>query len=185
MLSPSPIDLDALQIKLRSIRRELRDEYLAAHAQPWIIGFSGGKDSTFLLHFVLEAIRSVAPKDPLRPSYERRSDNELRERQLRPSIIGLRLVQRSTPETGTPGQHGIAGRRPARSRPLQDRNRALSPEISGSGCGAAAQRTRTLFPASPAETRDRGSRITTHLPTKTVKPTDPTFVFLRSLAYSD
>jgi DNA sulfur modification protein DndC len=68
-LPPPATDLDELGAKLKSIRRELREEYLQPHSQPWIIGFSGGKDSTILLHFVLEAIRSVAPDERKRPVY--------------------------------------------------------------------------------------------------------------------
>jgi DNA sulfur modification protein DndC len=64
-----PTDLDALNGKLKAIRRQLRDEYLAADSRPWIIGFSGGKDSTLLLHLVLDAIRNVAPEDRRRPVY--------------------------------------------------------------------------------------------------------------------
>jgi hypothetical protein len=41
-------DLDSLIEKLRRIRREIRVEYLEPHTKPWIIGFSGGKDSTLL-----------------------------------------------------------------------------------------------------------------------------------------
>ncbi len=63
VVQDAPHALDELHAKLRLIRRELRDEYLQPHAHPWIIGFSGGKDSTLLLHFVLEAIRSVAPDE--------------------------------------------------------------------------------------------------------------------------
>lgn len=68
---PSRIDCpsDAYAAKLRGIRRELREEYLQPHDQPWIIGFSGGKDSTLLLHFVLEVLRSIAPDDHRRPVY--------------------------------------------------------------------------------------------------------------------
>jgi DNA sulfur modification protein DndC len=61
--------LDDLHEKLKTIRRDIRDEYLQPHAHPWIIGFSGGKDSTLLLHFVLEAIRSIAPEDRRRDVY--------------------------------------------------------------------------------------------------------------------
>ena len=64
-----PTDLDALNIKLKGIRRQLRDHYLAADTRPWIIGFSGGKDSTLLLHLVLEAVRNVAPEDRRRSIY--------------------------------------------------------------------------------------------------------------------
>ena len=49
-------DLDLLNAKLRAIRRELRNEYLLPHTKPWIIGFSGGKDSTLLAHLVVETL---------------------------------------------------------------------------------------------------------------------------------
>lgn len=72
MIAEAPAPLSASErfgLKIKAIRRELRDEYLQPHDQPWIIGFSGGKDSTLLLHFVLEAIRDVAPDDRRRPVY--------------------------------------------------------------------------------------------------------------------
>jgi DNA sulfur modification protein DndC len=56
-------DLDGLLLKLKAIRRELRDEYLKPHSKPWIIGFSGGKDSTLLAHFVIECVLSVPPDE--------------------------------------------------------------------------------------------------------------------------
>jgi DNA sulfur modification protein DndC len=64
-----PTDLDAMHVKLRSIRRELRDEYLQPHDKPWILGFSGGKDSTLLLYLVLEALQSIAPDERRRAVY--------------------------------------------------------------------------------------------------------------------
>ncbi len=56
-----PIDLDALLDMLRAIRREIRAEYLDPHAGPWIIGFSGGKDSALLTHLVVETLLTIAP----------------------------------------------------------------------------------------------------------------------------
>lgn len=55
--------------KLKAIRRELRDEYLQPHDKPWIIGFSGGKDSTLLAQLVVESILSVAPDERHRQVY--------------------------------------------------------------------------------------------------------------------
>jgi DNA sulfur modification protein DndC len=55
--------------KLKAIRRELRGEYLQLHSKPWIIGFSGGKDSTLLLHLVLDCLLSVAPDERRRRAY--------------------------------------------------------------------------------------------------------------------
>ena len=60
---PEVTDLDALLDKLTVLRREIRDEYLKPHSKPWIIGFSGGKDATFLAHFVIECILSVPPDE--------------------------------------------------------------------------------------------------------------------------
>jgi DNA sulfur modification protein DndC len=52
---------------LQDIQAELRDEYLALHPFPWIVGFSGGKDSTLLAQLVFELLMSLAPGDRKRP----------------------------------------------------------------------------------------------------------------------
>ena len=54
---------DLLTQKIRDIRRDLREEYLKPHAMPWIVGFSGGKDSTILAHLTLECLLSVPPDE--------------------------------------------------------------------------------------------------------------------------
>lgn len=54
---------DALERKLESARADLREEYLAEHAVPWIIGFSGGKDSTLVLQLVIEMLLDLAPSE--------------------------------------------------------------------------------------------------------------------------
>lgn len=57
-----PPDLDPdLQSALDSTRNEIRDEYLQPHTYPWIIGFSGGKDSTLVTHLVFEMLLSLSP----------------------------------------------------------------------------------------------------------------------------
>jgi DNA sulfur modification protein DndC len=40
-------------------RRAVADEYGADHAMPWIVGFSGGKDSTVVAHLVFEHLLSL------------------------------------------------------------------------------------------------------------------------------
>lgn len=60
-------DLDVLLTKLRAIRRAVREEYLEKHEKPWIIGFSGGKDSTLLTHLVIETLLAVPPDERRRP----------------------------------------------------------------------------------------------------------------------
>lgn len=47
--------------KLEAILATLRDEYLQHHTKPWIIGFSGGKDSTLLLQLVLDMMLDLRP----------------------------------------------------------------------------------------------------------------------------
>jgi len=49
--------------KLKAIRRDIRDEYLQPHSKPWIVGFSGGKDSTILAHLVLECLLAIPPDE--------------------------------------------------------------------------------------------------------------------------
>lgn len=61
--SEKPSATEVLRGKLRSIRQELRAEYLQPHDKPWMIGFSGGKDSTLLAHLVLDCLMSVAPDE--------------------------------------------------------------------------------------------------------------------------
>lgn len=47
--------------KLSHIRRELLDEYRRPHGHPWIIGYSGGKDSTVVVHLVFEMLLDYFP----------------------------------------------------------------------------------------------------------------------------
>jgi len=56
-------DDDPLEPKLDAARADLREEYLAEHSVPWIIGFSGGKDSTLVLQLVIEMLLELAPSE--------------------------------------------------------------------------------------------------------------------------
>lgn len=56
--------------KLESIVSDMRDEYLSeAQLYPWIVGFSGGKDSTLVAHAVFEALLSIPPERRRREIY--------------------------------------------------------------------------------------------------------------------
>ena len=46
-----------------AIRQEIADEYAQPHAKPWIVGFSGGKDSTLVAHLVVEHLLSIPRSD--------------------------------------------------------------------------------------------------------------------------
>jgi DNA sulfur modification protein DndC len=48
--------------------QHVKDEYLStAQSYPWILGFSGGKDSTVVAHAVFEALQAIAPSQRTRP----------------------------------------------------------------------------------------------------------------------
>jgi DNA sulfur modification protein DndC len=51
---------------LISIRRAIAAEYAESHPYPWIIGFSGGKDSTVVTHLVFEHLLSLPPSQRTR-----------------------------------------------------------------------------------------------------------------------
>lgn len=48
--------------------QHVKDEYLSpTQAYPWIVGFSGGKDSTVVAHAVFEALLDIPPSQRTRP----------------------------------------------------------------------------------------------------------------------
>ena len=46
-----------------AIREELLEEYRQEHTSPWIIGYSGGKDSTLVAHLVFEMLVNLPPSE--------------------------------------------------------------------------------------------------------------------------
>ncbi|TCP80777.1 DNA sulfur modification protein DndC [Rhizobium sp. PP-CC-2G-626] len=52
----------SLADKLKLVLADLRDEYVQPHSTPWIIGFSGGKDSTLLAQLVFEMLLALPPR---------------------------------------------------------------------------------------------------------------------------
>jgi DNA sulfur modification protein DndC len=52
----------SLADRIRKIAEELRDEYKQPHDAPWIIGFSGGKDSTLLAQLVFDMLMDLPPR---------------------------------------------------------------------------------------------------------------------------
>lgn len=45
------------------IRRDIADEYSQPHNHPWVIGFSGGKDSTLVAHLVFDMLMKLPASD--------------------------------------------------------------------------------------------------------------------------
>jgi DNA sulfur modification protein DndC len=69
---PATTDLELgveLDTKIYSVKREIKDEYRATHTKPWIIGFSGGKDSTLVLHLVVECLLELPASQRTRAVY--------------------------------------------------------------------------------------------------------------------
>lgn len=60
-------DMSDIGSKLAFARAELLDEYRADHDCPWIIGFSGGKDSTLVTQLVFEMLLDLPPSERIRP----------------------------------------------------------------------------------------------------------------------
>ena len=58
-----------LDDKLRATRRALREEYLSGDSTPWLVGFSGGKDSVLVAQLVAECVLSIAPDERSRRVY--------------------------------------------------------------------------------------------------------------------
>ena len=49
--------------RFEEVRRAITTEYRKKHSDPWIVAYSGGKDSTLLLQLVWETILSLAPEE--------------------------------------------------------------------------------------------------------------------------
>ncbi|MDQ0016452.1 DNA sulfur modification protein DndC [Variovorax boronicumulans] len=57
-----------IQERWAEIVQHVKDEYLStAQSYPWIVGFSGGKDSTVVAHAVFEALQAIPPSHRTRP----------------------------------------------------------------------------------------------------------------------
>lgn len=83
---------DNTAVRVRAVVESIRRRYLSSDRRAWIVGFSGGKDSTFLAHLVFEAVREVPPSRRLRPVYFVSSDTQVET----PAIIEFMREQSRT-----------------------------------------------------------------------------------------
>lgn len=59
---------DSVMTRWLQVVRDMRTEYLdESHNFPWIIGFSGGKDSTLVVHAAVDVLTSLPPSRRKRP----------------------------------------------------------------------------------------------------------------------
>ncbi|MBC8253643.1 MAG: DNA phosphorothioation system sulfurtransferase DndC [Ardenticatenia bacterium] len=64
------------QRTIQDIYEEIRDVY-RRYPQPWVIGYSGGKDSTAVLQLVWKALEGMAPEDRQKPVLVIASDTKV------------------------------------------------------------------------------------------------------------
>ena len=55
--------------RLAAVQNTMRAVFTKRDSDPWIVAYSGGKDSTLLLHLVWEIAAAVPPGEPRRPIY--------------------------------------------------------------------------------------------------------------------
>ena len=84
--------VDATLQKLRFVKTDLADEYRAPHRFPWIVGYSGGKDSTLLLQLVFEMLLELPRSERIRPVHVVSNDT-LVESPLVAEHVDRRLTQ--------------------------------------------------------------------------------------------
>ena len=57
------IDVNDAAARLDAAREIMRAEYRKKHRDPWVVAYSGGKDSTLLLHLAWEVMLSCPPEE--------------------------------------------------------------------------------------------------------------------------
>ena len=60
---------DDVVTRLNAVREVLSAEYRKRHDDPWIVAYSGGKDSTLLLQLVWETVAALPPQERRRTIY--------------------------------------------------------------------------------------------------------------------
>lgn len=61
--------IETLPGRLEAVRRVLRKEYGKRHRHPWVVAYSGGKDSTLLLQLVWETVTELPAEERKRPVF--------------------------------------------------------------------------------------------------------------------
>ena len=88
--------LASLKERLDRIRAVLREEYCREHSHPWLVAYSGGKDSTLLLQLVWETVAALPPGQPRRDiivvGNDTRVESPLVIRHLRESAAAIRAA---------------------------------------------------------------------------------------------
>lgn len=105
MSAPGPTDkpIATLPDRLDAVRRVLRREYGKRHRYPWVVAYSGGKDSTLLLQLVWEVVVDLPAEERKRSVLVVGNDTLVESplviRHLRDS---LEMIDRAAEEKGLP-----------------------------------------------------------------------------------
>ncbi len=93
-----------MSLNIAYIEAEIQDQYLHDdNPRPWIIGFSGGKDSTMLLQLVWNALKKIEPGLLTRPIYVVCNDTLVENPKI-VEYVGhvLELIKNAATEQGLP-----------------------------------------------------------------------------------
>ncbi len=89
--------------RLKAVRCVLRKEYGKRHRHPWVVAYSGGKDSTLLLQLVWETVAELPAEERKRPVLVVGNDTLVESplviRHLRDS---LEMIDKAVDESGLP-----------------------------------------------------------------------------------
>jgi DNA sulfur modification protein DndC len=99
MNEPCPYSTEAsLEARIDAIRADMRAEYLEPHNFPWIVGFSGGKDSTVVCHLVFDLLLSLAPDQRRRPVHIVSNDTLVESPLVMAHIVAVQAEMRHAAE---------------------------------------------------------------------------------------
>ena len=95
--------IDFVSSRFTAVRDTMYAEYSKRHADPWIVAYSGGKDSTLLLHLTWEVAMSIPPEQHRRRIYIVSNDTLVESplviRHLRESLV---VIGEAAREAGLP-----------------------------------------------------------------------------------
>lgn len=63
MIGTMKSNVEDVVVRLDAVREVMLAEYRKKHSDPWIVAYSGGKDSTLLLHLTWEIMLSLPPEE--------------------------------------------------------------------------------------------------------------------------
>jgi len=97
------MDVDDAAARLAAVREVMRAEYRKRHRDPWVVAYSGGKDSTLLLHLAWEVMLSHPPEERRREIHVVANDTLVESplviRHLKKS---LEAIRKAAEKTGLP-----------------------------------------------------------------------------------